>query len=261
MTRSEQPLGTFLAVLCDVSKKGELHSMAQGIQQADVDEVHARGRLLARPDSGTGDAPGGLRQLNLESERDGLLYVPRSYAPEIPTPLVLMLHGAGGTGRGSMGPLLPFADTFRFMLLAPDARLETWDVLRGGFGPDVEFIDRALGQTFSRYNVDSSRVAVGGFSDGASYALSIGLGNGDLVTNVIAFSPGFMAPNVLEGKPRIFISHGLHDRTLPIDLCSRRIVPSLRRSKYEVVYREFDGPHTVPESIASEATAWFAGQA
>jgi predicted esterase len=26
---------------------------------------------------------------------------------------------------------------------------------------------------------------------------------------------------------------------------------------YTVLYREFDGPHTVPEDIASEALAWF----
>jgi len=33
-----------------------------------------------------------------------------------------------------------------------------------------------------------------GFSDGASYALSVGITNGDLFTHVIAFSPGFVAP-------------------------------------------------------------------
>jgi predicted esterase len=34
-------------------------------------------------------------------------------------------------------------------------------------------------------------LAVSGFSDGASYALSIGPANGDLFTHVMAFSPGF----------------------------------------------------------------------
>ncbi len=31
-----------------------------------------------------------------------------------------------------------------------------------------------------------------GFSDGASYALSLGVPNGDLFTHIVAFSPGFM---------------------------------------------------------------------
>jgi phospholipase/carboxylesterase len=58
------------------------------------------------------------------------------------------------------------------------------------------------------------------------------------------------------GKPRIFISHGDDDRVLSIDRCSRRIVPKLQRAGYELRYREFDGPHTVPHDIAREAVEW-----
>ncbi len=55
-----------------------------------------------------------------------------------------------------------------------------------------------------------------GFSDGASYALSIGLTNGDLFTHVVAFSPGFASPVTYTGKPPVFVSHGTHDEVLPI---------------------------------------------
>jgi predicted esterase len=133
----------------------------------------------------------------------------------------------------------------------------TWDVIEGGYGPDVAFIDRALDQTFSRYAVDPRHIAAEGFSDGASYALSLGLTNGDLFTSVIAFSPGFMAPEERQGSPRIFISHGTRDQVLPIDRCSRRIVPRLKSSGYDVLYREFDGPHTVPQEIVRESLDWF----
>ena len=129
----------------------------------------------------------------------------------------------------------------------------------GGYGPDVAFIDGALQQTFARYAVDPAHVAVGGFSDGASYALSIGITNGDLFREIIAFSPGFMAPAGAVDRPRIYISHGVHDQVLPIDHCSRRIVPQLRRAGYAVTYHEFDGPHTVPPEIAREALTWFLG--
>ncbi len=54
-----------------------------------------------------------------------------------------------------------------------------------------------------------------------------------------------------------YLSHGTGDRLLPIERCSRRIVPRLEREDYEVRYREFDGPHTVPGSIAHEALDWF----
>jgi phospholipase/carboxylesterase len=168
-----------------------------------------------------------------------------------------MLHGAGGDGRNGLNPLLPLADQAGLILLAPDSRLQTWDVLYGEYGPDVEFIDRALAQTFDRYAVDPARVAVEGFSDGASYAISIGITNGDLFTHVIAFSPGFMAPAAQDGRPRLYISHGKRDTVLPVDVCSRRLVPKLQRAGYDVLYREFDGPHTVPPEIAQEAVSWF----
>jgi phospholipase/carboxylesterase len=151
------------------------------------------------------------------------------------------------------------ADETGLILLALSSREPTWDSIldRGRYGSDIAVIDRALEHTFSRWAVDPARVAVGGYSDGASYALSLGIANGDLFSDVIAFSPGFLAPTVQRGSPRIFVSHGTQDRWLPIDSCSRRIVPQLERDGYEVRYREFEGGHVVPPGIAREAAIWF----
>ena len=149
------------------------------------------------------------------------------------------------------------ADSFETILLAVDSRRQTWDIIRGGYGPDIAFIDQALAQTFSRYAINPKQVAIAGFSDGASYALSVGITNGDLFTDVIAFSPGFMAPASQEGYPRLFISHGKSDTVLPIERCSRRIVPQLQQVGYEVQYIEFNGAHTVPTDISRKALEWF----
>jgi phospholipase/carboxylesterase len=46
---------------------------------------------------------------------------------------------------------------------------------------------------------------------------------------------------------------------LPIDACSRRLVPLLRETGYEVAYEEFDGGHTVPPAVADRAFAWWLG--
>jgi predicted esterase len=100
-------------------------------------------------------------------------------------------------------------------------------------------------------------VAIEGFSDGATYAVSVGITNGDLFSHVVAFSPGFAAPAAQEDMPTIFMSHGTHDSVLPVDACSRSIVPRLERAGYEVVYREFEGGHSVPKTIAREAVEWF----
>ena len=174
-----------------------------------------------------------------------------------PAPLVVVLHGAGGQARDVLALLRPLADATGMVLLSPTSRQYTWDVIVGGYGPDVEEIDGVLEETFSRYRVDPARLAVAGFSDGASYALSIGINNGDLFSHAIAFSPGFMAPAGRVGSPRFFISHGTRDDVLPIDSCSRRIVPQLERMGYSVTYREFEGGHTVPPQIALEAAGWF----
>ena len=149
------------------------------------------------------------------------------------------------------------ADALGVILLIPDSRDGTWDAIRGPFGPDVDFVGRALEHTFERCAVAPGKIAIGGFSDGASYALSLGLDNGSLFTHVIAFSPGFTANRRPQGRPRIFISHGKSDNVLPIDACSRRIVPQLEDAGYAVTYKEFDGPHTVPEPIAQDAFKWF----
>jgi phospholipase/carboxylesterase len=221
----------------------------------------AEGRLTARPGSPAQTIAPGLHPLGLARERDALLYVPRSYDEKRPSPLAMMLHGAGGTAQHGTASLTALADAAKLVVLAPASREQTWDVIRGGFGPDVKFIDAALAATFERCAIDSQRLAVGGFSDGASYALSLGITNGDLFTHVIAFSPGFMAPAHQVGAPRIYVSHGTRDTVLPIDRCSRRLVPVLEQAGYDVLYHEFDGPHTVPMDIAREAVDWLVDSA
>jgi len=162
-----------------------------------------------------------------------------------------MLHGAGGDAAGALRLIDGAAP--RALLLVPESRGRTWDLLQDGFGPDVAFLDAALHAVFRRYRTDPRRIALAGFSDGASYALSLGLGNGDLFTHVLAFSPGFAAPAQMVGRPAVFVSHGVADTVLPIDRCSRRLVPCLRAAGCAVHYREFDGGHGVPAEIASEA--------
>jgi predicted esterase len=186
------------------------------------------------------------------------LYVPAGYRLGNLAPLVVLLHGAGANSRDIMPSLRDLADAAGLILLAPTSREYTWDVIVGGYGPDMEGIDRVLESVFSRYAVDPGRIAVGGFSDGASYALSLGITNGDLFGHVLAFSPGFMAPAAQVGFPRVFVSHGAHDTVLPVDRCSRRIVPELERAGYDVRYREFEGGHVVPPEIGREAVNWFA---
>lgn len=222
----------------------------------------ARGHLSARPRRSLPEvAPrSGRFELGLGDGRDGLFYVPEKLTG--PVPLLVLLHGAGGSGDGITRRLdaLKLARELQMALVAPDSRGRTWDMIRGTFGPDVEFLDRALARVFAIVPIDPERTGVGGFSDGASFALSLGLSNGDLFTHVVAFSPGFFTVRQPRAGARLFVSHGQQDAILPIDSTSRRMVPALQRAGWDVRYREFNGPHTVPAAIAREAFLWIAGK-
>jgi phospholipase/carboxylesterase len=253
--------GGFAAVLFLACEHVLMKEPADGAPPATgSSEKYEVGRLLARPQSPTVEAPErGLRPLGLGGERDGLLYVPEGYRADRPAPLLVMLHGSRSSAREVLEPWLELADGAGLLLLAPESRVHTWDIvlLDEGFGPDVPFIDRALVYVFERYAVDASHLVLAGFSDGASLALSLGLTNGDLFSHVAAFSPGFVAPAVLRGRPELFISHGSEDPVLPVADCGRSIASRVKDAGYAVRYREFEGPHTVPSDIRREALVWF----
>ena len=216
------------------------------------------GRLRARPSTAPRSALApGLHDFGKVRGRKAVLYVPAGYRAMVQSPFVLSFHGAGGSAEGGLYPLRDLADEAGLVLLSPGSEASTWDLLRGGFGPDVTFIDGLLQRAFELVNVDPRLLGVAGFSDGASYALSLGITNGDLFGEIMAFSPGFSAPAAQHGDPRIFISHGTDDGVLHIDMTSRRLAPRLQRTGYDVRYVEFDGGHNVPALIARDAVEWF----
>jgi predicted esterase len=214
------------------------------------------GRLSARPQAQRTTLSPGAHVIGREAGRDdGIIYVPRGLDPDQLAPFAVMMHGGGGNSL-RMEFTLPLAEEFGVILLVPDSRATIWDAVVGSFGPDSTFLDAALAQTFSSCAIDPARVTLGGLSDGATYALALGLLNGDLFTRIVAFSPGFLKQVDRYGKPRVFVSHGIYDVVLNIEIGGRAIVRQLRAEGYDVTYREFEGGHWVPDDIAREAFAW-----
>ncbi|WP_043458445.1 alpha/beta hydrolase [Azohydromonas australica] len=215
-------------------------------------------RLLSRPVPTpplAHHARPGLHELDVGAGRPALVHVPAAWMPGRPAACAVMLHGSSGNPRQGLTLLEPHAAAAGLIVAAPPSSDYTWDRILGSFGPDVAAIDRLLGWIFERYEVAPQRLALGGFSDGASYALSLGLDHGELFPRLIALAPGFAAPVGPRGRPRIFIAHGKADRVLPVARCSRRVVPMLQGAGYEVRYLEFDGGHEVPPEVAREAVA------
>ena len=226
------------------------------VHEAVVSVAHTAAEIQARPHAPATSAKAPTGDLVLAGVQ---VHVPASYRADRPAGVLVMLHGAGGNPKQALALVNRDAVSANLLIVAPKSDDVTWDVIAGGFGPDVATIDRALAAVFDRYAVDPARVAVGGFSDGASYALTVGLANGALFHTILAFSPGFERAPRRQGRPRIFISHGTDDRVLPIGSTSHRLVPALQRASYTLEYLEFSGAHTVPPEAVCKGLAFLSG--
>jgi phospholipase/carboxylesterase len=212
-------------------------------------------RLTARPGVPSLPAPPGRTALGLASPRDGFMYVPSGYSPDSPAPLFVALHGYGADSNDWSG-YIEHAEARGFVLLAPESRSISWTDA-DSIGPDVAFIDASLQHVFDRCRIDPGYIAFAGFSDGASYAVSLGVSNGDLFTNLLVHSGGFYWPGApIVGKPPVYQSHGTNDQILPMTL-AREIEAQLLSEGYDVTFDEFVGGHQLLPATTQASLDWF----
>ena len=109
-------------------------------------------------------------------ERTYLLDIPESYAanPEVPAPLVIVLHGTGGAGvtiAGYAGFDL-IGERERLIVVYPDGLNANWaDGRPGGEGlEDIAFIGRMIDALSATLQIDSARVYALGHSTGGTMA-------------------------------------------------------------------------------------------
>lgn len=221
-------------------------------------ETIANLTITARPGTPTQTAAVGYTQLGIAVPRDGYFYVPPSYDPATPAPLLVLLHGAGGGhDMWATSDVAEAAEQHGLVILAIDSRYMTWDLLQTGrYDVDVAFLNQALLHLFQRVNIDSTRTAIGGFSDGASEALGIGIANAALFRRIIAFSPGTLVLPFSRGQPAIFVSHGDADPTLSFANTQNNIVPRLLANGMSVRFVGFQGGHEIPDVVKLGAIQW-----
>ena len=237
---------------------GSVASVTLGSACRRLGDATNDGRLTARPYPGVTTTPANRILVEVDSsDRNATLQLPRTDKRPPVLPLLVMLHGATQNAEDMFSYLDSAYEEAAVAVLAPKSLDTTWDAIGGSFGRDVEYLNRVLEGTFKLAAIDPKRVAVGGFSDGASYAISLGLINGDLFSSVVAFSPGFVVEGTPQGTPRFFISHGTRDHILPIDRCGRRIASRLKARGYDVTFREFDGDHEIPPDVVREGLRFF----
>ena len=228
----------------------------EGERDGAAQALPADGRLKARPRPAKLTLAAGTHAVAVPSGREAQLLVPAKVASGASAALAVMLHGAGGSTRGPLRWAGAAAEETGTILLVPKSQDGTWDLLHDGYGPDVAFMDECLAYAFGACNVDPKRLALGGFSDGASYALTVGRTNGTLFSRVMAFSPSAVLPDEAAGKPSFFLSKGSNDSTTIFTFQGTTYSDALRSDGYAVKSVVFDGGHELPPDVVQQAAAW-----
>ena len=103
--------------------------------------------------------------------REYAVFLPQNYQPNMP--VVISLHGAGGTMQNNMDRTLmnEYADTAGFIVVYAQASGPLWNIGWTG-GPvdvdDVGFISAMIDTLDVLYNIDMARIYCTGFSNGAA---------------------------------------------------------------------------------------------
>jgi polyhydroxybutyrate depolymerase len=112
-----------------------------------------------------------------DMERAYTLHIPTGYIEETPAPLVVFLHGAGGTGDGmaSASPFDELADEMNAFVAYPDGVDGVWDYLdipidERPLIDDFGFITAVIDQLIEEYVIDESRIYAMGYSNGGLMA-------------------------------------------------------------------------------------------
>ena len=195
------------------------------------------------------------------AERGGFaVYVPETYRPDRPAPLVVALHGGAGNGRGFLWSWLRDARTAGAILIAPTSTGPTWAL--AGQDTDSPFLQAILDMAQARWALDPDRLLLTGMSDGGSFTLLSGLEPASPFTHLAPVSTGFhpmmarMAdPGRLRGLP-IFLTHGAKDWMFDIGM-AQQSAQALTDAGGDVTWLQIDDlSHTYPREVNAQILAW-----
>jgi predicted esterase len=223
--------------------------------------------LTARPPASpiaNGEARNGVLQL----AGGAYAYLPKGHTAA-PAPVLVALHGAGGQASDTLTAFRDLADANGVILLIPQSIKGTWDMIEDlssrlglemnvqpRYGKDLKALDTSLADLFTKVAVDPAQIGIMGFSDGATYALSVGTANPELFKRVIVFSPGPAYLGKSAPDQYVFISHGEEDKVLSFTN-ARGFASKLRVRHVPVEFEKFTGGHEVPKAIKEKAFAFF----
>ncbi len=156
-------------------------------------------------------------------KRTYFVHLPPRYDHRTPTPVVLVLHGAGGSPEGveRVSGMSEKADKENFIAVYPRGTGQTWnsgkccgDALLNDID-DVAFFRKLIEKLERDYAVDPKRIFVTGFSNGGMMAYRLAC---ELSDKIAAAAPveGAQNLNCHPSNPvSIIVFHGTSDRLVP----------------------------------------------
>ncbi|MBI2571011.1 MAG: hypothetical protein HYV63_28735 [Candidatus Schekmanbacteria bacterium] len=157
-------------------------------------------------------------------EREYLLYVPRSYDPGTPAPLVISMHG-GGTWPAlhrSMSRWNRLADEHAFIVVYPSGTdfPRMWHTQQPGtrLTEDIRFISELIDTLEATYNIDPGRIYADGLSNGGGMAFVLSCTLSDRIAAVGMVASAQFLPWSWCPDPRpvpVIAFHGTADKLAP----------------------------------------------
>jgi len=155
-----------------------------------------------------------------ERPRTYRLFVPPGYDGHLRLPLVLDLHGSGGTSatqaRNSGFEILSASE--RFIVATLDAEGGRWNVpVQADRADDVAYVRDVIAHVAARLCTDETRVYATGFSGGGRMTSLLGCQLGSRLAAIAPVS-GLRLPGACNGSPvPVLTFHGLADTQNPYD--------------------------------------------
>ena len=170
------------------------------------------------------------------------VFIPSSYDPNKPAPLVVALHGMGGDESSMFdlyrnGELKKQADRLGFIVVCPKGR-DSASMYRGPAEKDVLDV---LAEVRGDYKIASERIYLMGHSMGGFGTWSIAMNYPDLFAALGPFAGGGTPSGMAKIKhiPQ-YVVHGDNDKTVPVGM-SRSMVKAGKEAGAKIVYVEVAG--------------------
>jgi phospholipase/carboxylesterase len=199
-------------------------------------------------------------------------YTPTGYEPNYAYPLIVLLHGQGGSDQQVMryAPKICRRNNLYISVRGPVELQRDDDGLPsygwGRPGEHDETIERhiikAIEHTRRDFHVHSERIYLAGIHEGAAVAYRIGLAMADKIAGVISINgsmprpsdgPLFRNPDIK--NLRVMIAHGAANERVPLET-ARRDYLALYGAGCDVMLNTYPATHRVHANMFRDINRW-----